>query len=357
MTGKRKLLAALSVVGALALASGAGLAQTRLRTTTAGNPWFPLGVGNQWDYTRTGAAGSSSWKAEVTDRVTAANGRAYFALSGYFGLRRLVRAPLPGAVSEYNPDGTYDNLWYLLGAPVGTTWVLQLEPLPVLSPVADCISGSKAILASRTERVKVPAGEFADVVRVDYRSPCVDAGLTSEWFAPGVGLVRRAEISFAGSVVSELVQAEVGDLILPRLPYSTSLALDSPAYINNLMPPVGPDSLPTVRGAFILRNRTSVPVDFTFSGCVSVEVEVRSEAGDTVLTARGTDGGCCLCTVLQPLRLVNDTLAVPLSFRLQTADGKPLPDGRYGVTATLNALDQPWLLPAATDRIEIRSIY
>jgi uncharacterized protein YceK len=357
MNEKRKMLAALSLVGALALVPGAGLAQTRVGRSAVGSPWFPLGVGNQWVYTRAGAAGASSWKAEVPDRVTAANGRAYFALSGYFGPRRLVRAALSGAVSEYNPDGTYDNLWYLLGAPVGATWVLQLEPLPVLSPVADCISGSKAILASRTERVRVPAGEFADVVRVDYRSPCVDAGLTSEWFAPGVGLVRRAETSFAGAVVSELAQAEVGDLILPRLPYSTSLALDSPAYVNNLMPPVGPDSLPTVRGAFILRNRTNVPVEFTFSGCVSVRIEVSNEAGDVVLTAHANDGGCCLCTVLLPFRLVDDTLVVPVSFRLQTADGKPLPDGRYGVTATLNALESPLLLPAATDRIEVRSIY
>ncbi len=354
----RRGVVPLAVAALLALAASidASPAQTRLTAKTELASYFPLRVGDQWVYQRTSAAQHGEWRADVTGRVTAANGRVYHTLAGYFGPVRLVRTNSRNAVMEFNPDGPSDNLWYLLGGPVGATWEIQLEPQPTASPAADCISGSKATIGSRSEVIRVPAGEFRDVVRVDYRSLCADAGLNSEWFAPGVGLVRREENSFVGPVVSELVSAEVGDISLPRLPYLTALTLDRPLYYNNLMPSPVPDPIPTVRGSFVLRNRTSSPVDFLFGGCKSVSLKVVNEAGDVLLTASGNDGGCCLCLNIQRFTLVNDTLTLPFSFKLATPDGKPLPDGRYGVVATLDALETN-LAPSATIRIEVQTLY
>ncbi|MGH2627007.1 MAG: hypothetical protein ACRDHY_10195, partial [Anaerolineales bacterium] len=353
---RRGVLGFALILGAIAaLTHGVVEAQTR-RTAAPEQTYFPLHVGNEWVYVRSNAIERSEWRAAVTERVTMRNGQTYFALAGYFGPRRLVRSGLREAVLEFNPDGNYDNLWYLLGAAVGTSWQLELEPLPTLGPAADCISGSKAVIASRTEAIKVPAGEFRDVVRIDYRSPCADAGLSSEWFAPGVGLIRREESSFAGPVVSELLRAELGDNQLPRLPYSVSLALDSPAYSHTVSSTIGPESIAAVRGAFLVRNRTDVPVSFTFgSFCKSVRIEVVNDAGEVVLRALGSDGGCCACDALLEFTLVNDTLALPVAFRLATAEGRPLPDGRYSVVATLNTTGGRAPQPAATTVIMIRS--
>jgi hypothetical protein len=355
------VLAALALAAVSSAGPGATPAVAQTRTlagtdTTLG--YFPLMVGNTWTYERAGALSRDTWTATVADRVVAPNGQTYFALDGYFGPRRLVRSSPRQVVSEHNPDGRDDNLWYLLGAPVGTAWVIQLEPLPTLGPMADCVSGSKVVVASRSEVVKVPAGEFRSVVRLDFSSPCADAGIASEWFAPGIGLVRREESSFAGPIVSELLKAEVGGQSLPRLPYTTSLELDRPGYVNNLMPPLGPDSIPTLRGLFAVRNRTSIPIAFEFGGCASLSIVLVNERGEEVLASRADDGGCCICDNIHVVRLANDSLIIPFALRLATPDaGQPLPDGRYAVVATLQALGSPALRPAATATIEVSSIH
>ncbi|MEE9217994.1 MAG: hypothetical protein V3U98_02915 [Acidobacteriota bacterium] len=295
------------------------------------------------------------WKVVVSDRVKAPNGGRYFVLNGYFGPERLVRRRLRGAVTEFNPGG--DNLWYLLGTPVGTSWQIEIGSGLDDSSSADCVSGSKLVIGSRTEAIMVPAGTFRDVVRVDFRSPCADAGIIAEWFAPGVGLVRRVENSFAGPIVSELVRAEIGGSTLPRLPYSSTLALEQPLYLSNLMPPVLPDAIPTVRGVFAVRNATKLPIVFTFSGCKSISLRVRDVRGDVVLKTGGNDGGCCACDHIFRFELVDDTLVIPFAFKLVTPEGRPLPDGRYSVEAILDTLETGSVHPAASADIEVRSVY
>jgi hypothetical protein len=319
--------------------------------------YFPLEVGNRWVYERKGPIGAERWGAAVVDRVTPPGGESYVVLDGYLGPRRLVRSTPRSAVFEFDPDGPADHLWYRLDAHVGAAWHMQLEPVPTLGPIADCVSGSRVVLASRTEVVTVPAGTFSGVVRLDFSSPCADAGIDSEWFAPGVGLIRRHETSFAGLVVSELVSADIADLTLPRLLYASSLSLDRPVYINNLMPPIGPGAIPTVRGRFRLENRSDTPMRLAFAGCTSVSVVVLDAAGREVLRARGDGDGCCVCDGILDVSLVNDALVVPFSLKLETRDGQPLADGRYAVGATLETLDVAPLRPSAQATVEVRSAH
>ena len=123
------------------------------------------------------------------------------------------------------------------------------------------------------------------------------------------------------------------------------------------MPPIGPGSIPTVQGLLAVRNRTDLPVTFEFGGCRSATIVVSDASGLPVLRTQVNDGGCCLCTVILPVTLQNDVLAMPFAFRLATEDGRPLPDGAYGVTATLNTLGGPATQPAATARIEVSSVH
>jgi hypothetical protein len=352
------IVAAIAFLTILLSGSAAPPAQAQLRSATGDLvSYFPIQPGNHWLYSRRGPTGiADTWAVKIGDRFVAPNGRAYFDLTGYFGPTRRARAPR-NTVTEYNPDGVEDNLWYRLGATVGTSWTLELETLPILSPVADCASGARLTIGSRNESIVVPAGAFRGVVRVDWQAPCADAGITSEYFAPGVGLVRRVEQSFAGPIVSDLVRVEVGGSVFPRLPYATEISLDRPAYVNNLMPPIGPGSIATARGLLVVRNRTDIPMTLRFGGCIGVTIVVTGEAGDEVLRFQVDDGGCCACEMLRMVTLQNDLLAMPFSFKMATPDGRPLPDGRYGVTATFVTIDAAALRPAATAHIEVSSVH
>jgi hypothetical protein len=347
--------------GVLAVAAvvipGIAGAQGQVRPVIGAGPYFPLRVGNSWTYQRSGLGGASEWTVEVSDRQSPPRAFPYFVLDGYFpGPPHAVRADPFGTVTEQS-SGFRDYLWDLLGAPEGTSWTIQLPPSPLASPLPDCVSGAKLTLAARDETVHVPAGEFTHAVRVDFSSPCVDAGITSEWFAPAVGLVRRQEASIAGPVVSELIRADLGAVALPRAAYVTSLSLDRAAYVNNLMPPTGGRSLPTVLGSFSVASRSDTAPALSFTGCRSVSLTVVNEAGEVVLTTRGDDGGCCSCRTAVEWDLGRGALVIPFSFRLATEKGEALADGAYALTATLDSLDAEPLRPAARARIGVTSTH
>jgi hypothetical protein len=320
--------------------------------------YFPLRDGYRWVYQKHGPSGTSTWQVSVAEANQSTAGPRWYALSGYFpGPARLVHSDVSGLVTEADFFGQGAYLWYQLGARPGTTWQLEWAPSPIMMPVVGCISGSKLELVARDETVRVPAGEFRGVVHVAFYAPCTDAGITEEWFAPGVGLVRRNETTVAGPVTSELVEAELGPVVLPLLPYATTLSLAAPNYVNNLMPPVDLTALPVVRGSFTVRNSTDVPLVLIFPGCVSATIQMENRDGKTVLTAHADDGGCCTCDGLKTVTLKRSALVLPFGLRLISDDGAALPDGRYGVTVTLDTVDAPWLQPSARAAFEVTSTY
>jgi len=351
--------ALLLVAGAIAVPAAAGDAATpaRVRPVLAPSELFPLRPGNHWVYVANGAIGEPrNWEVRVLEQEAQpamSTGRMYQRLAGYFdGATRLVRSDAFGSVVERGGDER-GHLWYLLGAPVGTSWTLSLAP-----PESACLAGATLTIGARDEVVTVPAGEFRGVVRVDWSgSRCADAGITAEWFAPGVGLVRRAETTIAGPLVSDLVAAELGEAAWPRAVWEVALQLDAPVFVHNLMPPVAPEALARVRGAMVVRNRGDRPVELVFSGCRSVTLELRDEAGTVVLARSADDGGCCACDQLVTVRLARDVLVLPFSLTLAGAAGIPLPDGRYSLTATLDLVGPETLRPAARTSITVESVH
>jgi len=350
-----RLVARAALVAAVIAATSAenAPAQGTIRHGLGAQTLFPLREGNTWTYVRKGPAEVTEWTAAVTARVTAPRVHPSFSLEGYFpGTPRAVRSDPFGTVTERS-DGFRDHLWYLLGAPAGTSWTLQLAPSPLAGPIPDCVSGAKLTLAARGETLSVPAGEFDRVVRVEWASACADAGISAEWFAPGIGLIRRDEVTIAGIVTSELVRAELGDTSLPHASYVTSLELDRPLYHNNLMPPAGPGALPTATGAISVAKRSELPLVLAFGGCKSVSLEIVDEAGVVVAAARGDDGGCCECRTVVEWDFSRGALVVPFAIKLADDKVQALPDGRYAVAATLETRDAEALRPTARAVIDI----
>jgi hypothetical protein len=310
--------------------------------------YFPLQTGYRWVYSKAGAA---TWEVSVGERQAAAPFRAYRELSGYFGNARVVASTLSGTVTERGSDGR-DYLWYQFGALAGRSWVMQFPP----GTGPSCEDGATLSIGARNEIVSVPAGTFQRVVRIDFTTPCADAGIIREWFAPGVGLIRREEITIAGPVISELVYAELGETVLPQASYGTSLILSSPRHINDLMPPVDASGFARMSGALVIRNQTAEPVEFVFpSACREVRLELRNEAGELVLTRRFPDFPCP--QVITRVVLTRRSLVVPFSFVLADESGRPLPDGPYSLTAVLVTAAPEVLRPAVRTRIEVFSTH
>jgi hypothetical protein len=330
----------------------------RVRTALEPAWYFPLRDGYHWVYQKSGPTGTSTWQVSVAEPTGNQARPGFHALSGYFqGPARLVHSDIGGRVTEADFFGQGEYLWYQLGAMPGTTWELQWAPSPVMMPIVGCIPGSKLQLVARDETVTVPAGEFHGVVHVEFHPPCTDAGITEEWFAPGVGLVRRIETTVAGPVTSELVEADLGPVVLPLAPYATTLSLTTPRYINDFMSPVDLGPLLVVRGSFTVRNSTDTPLDLTFPSCASATIRVENGDGKTVLTAHADDGGCCTCDGLRTVTLQRSALVLRFEFRLISDQGAQLPDGRYGVVVTLDTVDAPPLRPSARAVIEVASTY
>jgi len=315
--------------------------------------WFsplPLETGNRWVYSVQGPGSMSrTWEVKVKGEKSAGLFRSYFELSGYFQGKetRLVRTTAFGAVLEQGDDGR-DYLWYEFGRRVGKSWVMELAPGD--SPV--CEDGAKLTVGARDEVVTVPAGEFKQVIRIDFMTKCADAGTTREWFAPGVGLIRREQTSIAGPIVSELIYAEVGQKVLPDKVYSTALRLSASSYVNNLMPPVDPSKLPRVSGAFVVRDETDKPGELVFSStCRGLLLEIRNQAGEVVLSVDTLkDVGCG--DAVTKFDLGKEALVVPFSFPLADKSGEALPDGSYTITAILQTAG---LHPAAQALIHVTS--
>ena len=324
-----------------------------------GSLYFPLRHGYKWTYAVQSAtsAVTSTWRVEVLNPPSAVPPmRAFFRLHGYFRAdeTQSVRTTPFGTVLERGQDGN-EYLWYELEAEVGQSWKMHLAP----PASASCEDGTVLTIVSRGEVISVPAGDFSRVLRVDRLTPrCADAGITSEWFAPEVGLIRRVEETIAGPIVSELVSADLGNEVWPTSPYTTALNLSSPRYVNNLMPPQGPTSLPRVRGAFaVIGHAARVPLQLVFSGCKSLTIEIRDEAGVVVRTILIDDGGCCVCDSLLTVNVDKEKLVLPFAFILADDKDNPLPDGLYSVTAILDTRDSPALRPAARARIEVVSVH
>jgi len=335
-------------------ADAQGQVREGLRTLS----YLPLQPGTYWTYERRGPAGTSTWRAEVVAEPAGTLELGYHRLVGYFpGPPRLVRVLPLDVVTEARPEGGRDVLWYMLRAPAGLSWTLELAGVAEPLSGAECIDGSRLHVAARPEKVTVPAGQFENAVKVVFASRCADAGITAEWFAPGVGLVRRTESSLAGEVVSELVETNAGGGWPLRMPYTTSLALDRAVAVNDLMPPVDPQRLPVLKGVLSVRNDTETAVELTFGGCVRAVIELVDGAGNVLLQTRAGDGRDCDCKCLVRARLQRSALALPFRLPLVLEGGRPLPDGVYAVRAAFETTEPKPLQPAATSRLEIRSTH
>jgi hypothetical protein len=308
---------------------------------------FPLEAGNEWVY----SDGTENFTVKVLREIQEANGLKYFEVTGYFpedpaDVRMLRQGPL-GQILEYNPAGE-DFLWYSFSN-LRESWLFQTKGnIP-------CITGSQVTIGATAAAADMPAGSFSSALRLDFGALCFDAGLGSEYFAAGVGLVQRVLNTFAGPRTVRLVSAKVGTSRYPESLYGVTVSMDRPVYYNNLMPPVV-NPWPTAKVVLIVRNATDFPAAFTFATSQRFDFLVRDAQGAEIL--RWSDGRAFL-EVMGQETLRNDMRSYAADIVLRSRDGKSLPEGFYVLEGYLTAKSTRSGLPMMTGAItfEIRNVY
>jgi len=190
-TGWRKTALLLALLGASAAAQGPPRSRAALR------PFFPLAVGNRWVYQEV-ASNMGGFRTVEVVSTRQWNGNTYYELTGFGGETAWVRQTPEGALVEYDPAAGEEKLWYAFLS--SQPWSSRLS-LPCLG---------QAEIVKRGEALRTGAETFPGGLVIRYaNNRCADAGLIEEAFAPGVGLVRRSELTIAGPRIYELYYARV----------------------------------------------------------------------------------------------------------------------------------------------------
>lgn len=162
--------------------------------------YFPLAQGNTWTYAREPGGGQVQMGV---DQVGTAGGTRYYRLRNYNGPSHWIRQTAAGGVY-----GGASATWYRFDAAPGQYWTFRVAG----GGTVPGSNGARVTMLGQ-ESVTVPAGTF-QAVRLRWRAQAQDAGITDEWFARGVGLIKRTETSLAGPRTLVLVQATIsGQLI------------------------------------------------------------------------------------------------------------------------------------------------
>lgn len=163
----------------LAFACSAAFPLVSAGLAPAEGRYFPLEPGNRWTYVLEGFGG------ERSVAVLAREGSTYLvSFSG--ALYRLRVAGPPEAVDIELPGEGFVP-YYRFGE---ASWLHRDFSL---------CDDTRTLRAGGIEAVETPAGEFEGCLRLDYEGHrCWDAGKTSEWWCPEVGLVRWSQSSIAG---------------------------------------------------------------------------------------------------------------------------------------------------------------
>jgi hypothetical protein len=197
----------LAVLGLLLLFSGCNLDNGIL--TRASSQYFPLTAGAQWTFTH--PDGTTSEDSVVGDSeaynnpctVVEHDFQEQYLINSNGELRRFVDYELNIGGTDYPLEQSY-RLYYVLPFISGNTWseVFQ-NSVPVLGDtfvIQHSIAGR--VRGDSTVTVQVPAGTFTECYEVDLNETIVAGSAvnldttrvnTYEWFAPGVGAVKRLQ--------------------------------------------------------------------------------------------------------------------------------------------------------------------
>jgi hypothetical protein len=225
--------------------------------------YLPLQVGNSWVYKATQGRVNRVQTISV-DSIENVEGRGYYRVT-YFGSSVLVRAAEDGSLLSYDSQTKQDRLWLPFGSPEGQRTNSEFD---------SC--SKQATVRSKSVTVKVQAGEFSNALHLTYEPSCADAGISSQYFVPYVGLVQQESTSFAGPQRYELMYSRTGVTNIEAGQVSFSMATDGHIFR------AAADAEMMVR--LTLRSSVADPIALFFPSGQSYELKVYNDRGEGFYT-------------------------------------------------------------------------
>jgi len=229
--------------------------------------YFPLEVGNIWLFKSVSIVNNSVGVLNITYQTIQVTGkeqignREYFDVS-YFGRDVLLREEgTTGDVFVYNRETGAETPWVLLSRPVGGTFPSGLD---------QCTT--QGLIVSRNGLVFVGTQDLPDVIQADFHGPCADAGVTRQYYAPNVGLIRQEQTTFAGPLVYRLIYYHAGVRTDATQEVSFTVALDSPWYFSGGL----------LGARLTLRNTKADAVNLHFPSSQSFDLKILNDKGEAV---------------------------------------------------------------------------
>lgn len=325
---KSRLVSALLVASALFAPLTAAAQVQRSRALQADerqavvSDYFPLAVGNQWSYV---GAASEAFNRELTVRVSDSrevNGLVYYQLEGFAAEPALVRLTGAGRLVALDEESGLERLWLDFAAPAGGGWTPQGR--------GECFGAAR--VAERNVRARTPAGPFGNGVRIEYSGgPCADAGLTEEVYAPNVGMLTRTELTIAGPIRLELINAVVDGRTIEARGLGFSLKIDSSVYVPQ-PERIAPGETPTLLATMTLENTSEQPLVLRFASGQRFDIEIRNADGKTVYVWSADK---LFPAVTGELDLSPGVETWQAQIPLRGFDGQSLPPGAYEIEAWL----------------------
>ncbi len=226
--------------------------------------------------------------------------------------------------------------------PVGSVTPLDLEP---------CNRGT-AVLAAR-ETISVPAGTFTDVVRIDFKTSCADAGITSAWFARDVGPIQWTATTIAGPITYQMTAASIGGIQYPQHIGVLLLAeFPEPTVWINMMP-VNPGSVQSAEVYLTIQNNTTGDLTYSFRTGQQFEIEILDDAGRVVSKWSRDKAFTQAFNEVKIAPGSAQRFGSPVEFIYD--DGRPLAQGNYTLRVYLTNENPPGLTPPqASSPMEVR---
>ncbi len=169
--------------------------------------YFPLKEGNIWIY----SLDMFSNKEYLVVEAVKEDSKIF--LKNYFFSKEKLEFERQGNYVYINTEkGKFliykfeeDGIWHI-------PEFISLDPI--------CLNDSYLGVVEKGFAFSSPIGVFTNCIRILWDSPCYDAGILEEVFAPDVGLIRRVEDSYIGPLSYELIYAYVNGVIYGELSFS-----------------------------------------------------------------------------------------------------------------------------------------
>jgi hypothetical protein len=223
--------------------------------------YFPLQVGNSWVY-RASQGRLSRVQTIAVEGVENIDNRSYYRVQ-FFERTVFVRQTDDGSLVSYDSASTQERLWLPFAA---------VEGQPTGSEFDSC--SKSAIVRSKSASVKTALGEFNNALQLTYEPNCADAGVTTQFFLPYVGLVQQESSSIAGPHRYELLYSRTGVAQIEAGQVSFTMALDGHTY------PVGQDTEMLVR--LTLRSSHADPLTLIFPSSQNYNLKIYNDRAEIV---------------------------------------------------------------------------